>query len=165
MTKGLMKGRSACAYSYINNFTIIFCSFSFNKECYKYLDGSSMFTIKTMDLKRCINSSSSNCVIEKKVSAPIETTNVKCVIEWHRTMFLNYDQWNSLPNRVKYLQNKSFELAKQDSMKATLKVRMLKTKTFCNLKQNGDEGIYKGRKTYCLFRLLSLALKTDKHIL
>jgi hypothetical protein len=78
-----------------------------------------MFTIKTDALNKC-NDSSDQCEEEKNISAPIEVTNNQCSIQWEMTEFLNYSQWNYLPESV--LGIKPFGLVKRNSKTISLKV-------------------------------------------
>ncbi len=91
--------------------------------CYKYSDGSNMFTIETEAFNKC-DVSSDQCEEEKIISAPIEVTNNQCSIQWERTEFLNYSQWNYLSESV--LDIKPFHLVKRNSKTITLKVRRKK---------------------------------------
>ena len=89
--------------------------------CYKYSDGSSMFTIETEALNKC-DDSSVQCEEGKNIFAPVEVTNHHCSIQWERTKFLNYSQWNYLPRNV--LDRKPFYLVKRNSTTITLKVKL-----------------------------------------
>ena len=97
-----------------------------------------MFTIKTEALNKC-DDSSFQCEEGKNIFAPIEVTNHHCSIQWERTEFRNYSQWNYLPKHV--LDKKPFYLVKRNSTTITLKVLKIQLHSiqllmFCIIRSN-----------------------------
>ena len=88
--------------------------------CYKYTDGSNMFTISTEVLNDC-KTSFSKCEYEKHISAPIEVTNQNCSIQWRKTAFRNDSRWDDLPKN--FLGINPFQLQKENMKTIILKVR------------------------------------------